>query len=380
MNRKQLLTLVVLVALVGGLAIVTSNRNKTSWESAEKPVSGTILKDFPLNDVTEILVKDKEASLTLVKKDERWTVKERNHYPANFAEISEFLKKVWDLKPAQQPKVGESQLGRLELIEPGKGDKSGTLVEFKGAGGKALGALILGKKHMREGNAQFGGGSFPDGRYLMIPGKLDSIALVSESFNDIEPKAADWLAKEFFKVEKLKAVSVKTEGKEAWDLARETEGSEWKLAGLKAEEKLEPSATGAFNFLLSSASFSDVVTGVPELTNAVKATLDTFDGFKYELTLTPKEGAEDYFMKLAVSANLAKERTPGKDEKPEDKEKLDKEFKDQLGKLEEKLKQEKQFEGHQYLISKGTVDALLKERKDFIAKPEEKPDAAKQGS
>ncbi len=380
MNRKQLLILVVLVALVGGLAIVTSNRNKTSWESAEKPVSGTILKDFPLNDVTEILIKDKDASLTLVKKDERWTVKERNHYPANFGEISEFLKKVWDLKPAQQPKVGESQLGRLELLEPGKGDKSGTLVEFKGTGGKALGALILGKKHMREGNAQFGGGSFPDGRYLMIPGKLDSIALVSESFNDIEPKPTSWLAKEFFKVEKLKAVSVKTEGKEAWDLAREMEGGEWKLAGLKAEEKLETSATGAFNFLLSSASFNDVVTGVPELTNAVKATLDTFDGFKYELTLTPKEGAEDYFMKLAVSANLAKERTPGKDEKSEDKEKLDKEFKDKLGKLEEKLKLEKQFEGHQYLMSKSTVDALLKERKDFIAKPEEKPDAAKQGS
>jgi hypothetical protein len=371
MNRKQLLILVVLVALVGGLAIVTSNRNKTSWESVEKPVSGTILKDFPLNDVTEILIKDKDASLTLVKKDERWTVKERNHYPANFDEIGAFLRKVWDLKPAQQPKVGESQLGRLELVEPGKGDKSGTLVEFKGAGGKALGALILGKKHMREGNAQFGGGSFPDGRYLMIPGKLDSIALVSESFNDIEPKAVSWLAKEFFKVEKLKAVSVKAEGKEAWDLARETEGGEWKLAGLKAEEKLEPSATGGFNFLLSSPGFTDVVAEAAELKNPVKASLETFDGFKYEVTIAPKEGAEDYLLKLAVSANLAKERTPGKDEKPEDKAKLDKEFKDKLSKWEEKLKQEKQFEGHTYLVGKFTVDALLKERKDFIAKPEE---------
>lgn len=371
MNRKQLLILVVLVALVGGLAIVSSNRNRTSWESAEKPVSGTVLKDFPLNEVTEILIKDKDASLTLVKKDERWTVKERNHYPANFVEISGFLQKVWDLKPVQQPKVSESQLGRLELVEPGKGDKSGTLVEFKGAGGKALGALLLGKKQMKEGNSQFGGGSYPNACYVMIPGKLDSIVLVKESFDEIEPKAVSWLAKEFFKVEKLKAVSVKTEGKEAWDLARETEGGEWKLAGLKTEEKLEPSAMGAFNFLLSSPGFTDVVAEAAELKNPVKASLETFDGFKYELTIAPKEGAEDYLLKFAVSANLAKERVPGKDEKPEDKAKLDKEFKERADKLAEKLKLEKQFEGHTYLVSKFTVDALLKERKDFIAKPEE---------
>jgi len=371
MNRKQFIVLVVLVALVGGLAVVLKNRKSTSWESGEKPVGGTVLKDFPLNDVTEIVLKDKDASLTLARKDDRWTVKERNNYPANFDEISGLLKKVWELKPAQQPTVGESQLGRLELQMPGKGDKSGLLVEFKGQGGKALGSLLLGKKHMREGNASMGGGSFPDGRYLMIPGKLDSIALVSESFSEIEPKPTEWLSKDFFKVEKLKSVNVTTNGTESWSISRETESGEWKLAGLKAEEKIEASATGSYNFLLSSASFNDVAVDAGELKNPVKATLETFDGFKYELTLAPKDGPEDYLMKFAVSANLAKERALVKDEKPEDKAKLDKEFKERADKLAEKLKLEKQFEGHTYLVSKFTVDALLKDRASFIAKPED---------
>src|SRR5439155_21869465 len=65
--------------------------------------------------------------------------------------------------------------------------------------------------------------------------------------------------------------------------------------------------------------------------------------------------------------------TPGKDEKPEDKEKLDKEFKDRLAKLEEKLKQEKGFEQWTYLVSKWTVDPLLKERKDLLAEKKEEP-------
>jgi hypothetical protein len=48
---------------------------------------------------------------------------------------------------------------------------------------------------------------------------------------------------------------------------------------------------------------------------------------------------DDHYMQVAVSGNFRKERTPGKDEKPEDKEKLDKEFKDKLAKHEEKAEE-----------------------------------------
>jgi hypothetical protein len=369
MNRKQFILLIVLVAVVGGLALITNKNKKGAWESGEKSLTGTYLKDFPLNDVAEIAIKDKEAALTLLKKGDSWTVKERDGYPANFQDIGAFLQKVWDLKPVQQPKVGESQLGRLELEQPGKGEKAGTLVEFKSKEGKALGALLLGKKHLRDGNPAMGGGSFPDGRYVMVPGKLDSIALVAESFNEITPKAADWVSKDFFKVEKAKSVAVtSTNATNAWSLSRETETGEWKLAGLKEGEKPDTAAMGSFNFLLSSPSFNDIAE-VKELKDATKATVETFDGFKYDLSMALKAG-EEYFLQIAVSANLPKERTPGKDEKPEDKTKLDKEFKERNDKLAEKLKAEKQFEGHTYVVTKWTIDALLKERKDFLAKKE----------
>ena len=84
---------------------------------------------------------------------------------------------------------------------------------------------------------------------------------------------------------------------------------------------------------------------------------------------------------MSVSANLPKERTPGKDEKPEDKDKLDKEFAAKQKPLEEKLKNEKAFEKWTYVVPKYTIENLLKDRKDFLAEKKEEPkkDDAKPG-
>jgi hypothetical protein len=104
--------------------------------------------------------------------------------------------------------------------------------------------------------------------------------------------------------------------------------------------------------------------------------IETFDGFNYAIKVGAKTN-ENYFLTLTVAATLPKERTAGKDEKPEDKAKLDKEFADQQKKLEEKLALEKTFEPWTYLVSGWTVDAVLKERAQLLvdkkeaAKPEE---------
>jgi hypothetical protein len=91
-----------------------------------------------------------------------------------------------------------------------------------------------------------------------------------------------------------------------------------------------------------------------------------------------KKTNDNYPLALNVSAQLAKERTPGKDEKPEDKTRLDKEFKDKQSKLEEKLAQEKGCEKWVYLVSSWTLDPLLKDRAQFLVekKEEKKPAAA----
>jgi hypothetical protein len=119
----------------------------------------------------------------------------------------------------------------------------------------------------------------------------------------------------------------------------------------------------------------------PEQTGLDKAqviTLETFDNFTYTLKLGNKSGEENYHFTMAVNANLAKERVAGKDEKPEDKTKLDKEFADKNKQLEEKLKNEKQFEKWTYLVAKWPFDPLLKDRAQLmVEKKEETKDAPK---
>ena len=84
---------------------------------------------------------------------------------------------------------------------------------------------------------------------------------------------------------------------------------------------------------------------------------------------------------MAVNANLPKERVAGKDEKPEDKAKLDKEFADKNKQLEEKLKKEKQFEKWTYLVAKWPFDPLLKNRAELmVEKKEEAKDESKEES
>jgi hypothetical protein len=78
-------------------------------------------------------------------------------------------------------------------------------------------------------------------------------------------------------------------------------------------------------------------------------------------------------MAVAVTAQLPKERTPGKDEKPEDKARLDKEFKEQQKKSEDKLSQEQSYGKWVYLVSNWTVDSLLKDRAQLLVEKKEEP-------
>jgi hypothetical protein len=63
--------------------------------------------------------------------------------------------------------------------------------------------------------------------------------------------------------------------------------------------------------------------------------------------------------------------TPKPDEKPEDKAKLDQEFQTKQKELADKLPKEQKTGNRPYLIAKGTIDQLLKDRSTLI--PEKTP-------
>ena len=388
MNRKQFGILVVLLLALGGAGwLVEQSRNRAANAGEEGAGKKLMGESFPVNDVTLISIKQGTNELNLVKKDDLWRVRERHDYPANFSQISEFLLKLRDLKVVQSEAIGPSQLPRLQLAPAGQGTNSGTVLDLQNKDGKSLAMLTLGKRHtskpspQQQQQFQFGDMQIPDGRYVLNASDKANALLVADPMATIEPKAETWVNKDFFKVERPKAVSVTfPDATNSWKIVRDTDTGDWNLADAKGDEKLDAARASDVSNPFSSPSFNDVLpAGDKSVASAMEkptvVTIDTFDDFTYTVNVGAKQD-QNYPVTMSVVANFPKERIPAKDEKPEDKTKADQAWKVRQAQLEDKLKQAKQFENWIYLVSSWSVDPVLKQRKDLLVEKKDEPKPA----
>jgi hypothetical protein len=371
MKRTQFVILILLLVVLGAAAFFFLQRSTTSWQSNTGRQTEKIV-NLPINQVAQVVIQQPETEINLKKKGDSWVVPARHDYPANFEMISTLIRQVWELKPVQELKVGQSQLGRLSLLEPSQGANGGTLVDFKDEGGKRLAALLVGKKYLRESaqpSAQ--ARSYPAGRYVMPEDGSHRVTLVSEVFSQLDGKPERWLDRDFIKIEKPTSIAISGPTPTmSWKLEREPSAKDWKLSDLQGDEHLDPTKANQVASSISAfTTFIDITDAKPEATGLDKpvvVTVITEDGFTYVLNFG-KKMEDNYPLTVSVSANLPTARTPGKDEKPEDKEKLDKEFQTKRETLEKKLAKEKKVEGWTYLLPKYGVEQVEKNRADLFA-------------
>lgn len=373
MKAKQLVIIIVVLLGVGAAALWLSKRNQESWSSSATRTDAKVIT-FPLNDVAHVTIKGAGAEINLVKKQDVWTVRERADYPADFQKVGQLIRKLWELKPVQDIKIGPSQLARLQLTEPTAEPNSGTLIELKDAGDKRLSALLLGKNQMRDSEQIQMPGGFPAGRYVMAQDGSNHVSLVSETFADLQTKPEQWLNRDFIKIENPKLISMKsTTPASEWILTRDNAAAPWKLADAKPGEEFDVNKGTAIANLFAGPMFTDVLpSDAPALQNIAAARFETFDGFVYEMKVGALQG-ESYPVLVSVNGNLLKERTLAPDEKPEDKPRLDLEFQTKQKQLAEKLEKEQKFQGRPYLIAKSTMDQLVKERSGLMAEKKPSP-------
>jgi hypothetical protein len=385
MNRKQLILLLAALAIIGGAGLVLIQRNQKSWNEVEAQIGQKLFKNYQVNDIAAIDIKG-EGDLTLDRKDDGWHVQQRGNYPANLSQIRELLLKMGDLKVVQSDPIASSQLGRMHLTEPGKGADSAVRLELKDAQGKPLQTLLLGKKHTHQSERPspmgFGDEGFADGRYVMLGNDSKTVLTISDALNSVDPKASDWLDKDFFKVEKPRAITlVSTNATNSWTLSRESESAPWVLAGPKPGEAMDTNKVTSLASSLSYPSFVDVAAdAAPDKTGLDKpltVTIETFDRFTYTLKIGHKTPENDYDVKLDVTADIPTARTPGKDEKADEKAKLDKEFQEKTKQLQDKLKKEKALASWTYVVNTWLVDPFIRDRSQLmVEKQTEKKDQA----
>ena len=108
MNRKQLTLVLLAVVVLGGLGLWLRNRDRSSYKTSQGQMGQKVLGEFDLNAVAGITIKHATNELHLVQTNDLWTVPQRGGYPANFSEVSETLRKLWELKVVQPIRIGPS--------------------------------------------------------------------------------------------------------------------------------------------------------------------------------------------------------------------------------------------------------------------------------
>ena len=374
MSRKQFLlilaVLVVLAAAAGGVAL----SDRSYWSSADARAGQKALPGLKISEVAEIAIQDASGGLHLRRGPSGWTIRERADFAADTDRVAGMLVKLAEVKVVQSEPLVESQRARLELVEPkDKAAGAGTAVELKDAKGAVLGRLLLGKKIMK-GSAMASLGrpeADATGRYLVAGGDQTVLA-VGDPLLQAEAKVQDWLVKDLLRVEGTKTVT----SSKGWTATRNTEGMDWKLAGSGQGPDLQKatdlaSSLGWVNLVDVVADPAKADTG---LDHPVTIQAQTFDGLKYTLNVG-KQVDSNYYLRFAVAGEPAKTRPAVKGEKAEDKAKNDKAFEERRKKLVEKVDGEKKLAAWTSLVSKTSVDPLLRDRAQLM--PEKKKPARK---
>jgi len=244
------------------------------------------------------------------------------------------------------------------LADPGSGNGSGTLVEFKDQSGKLLNAVIVGKRHLRPQSQSdpFRLKGLFDGCYVRLPSDPENVLLISDDLPGAAPEPQGWLNTSFVKIDNIKSISlVSTNGGNLWTILREAESRPWSLSDAKSDQG-EPPDTMAVSHIaeiLPFLTFADVLpNGSQTAAGLVKPMMlfvETFDRFFYTLKIAGPVRERAYLLSVAVKADIS-------------------EGADNAKELRDKLAREQAFDSWVYVVESATIEPLLRDRSQLLQK------------
>ena len=371
MSGKQFLVVLAALIVLVAAGVGLQSWKRSSYQAVDTRVGQRLVEGFKVDDVASIDIVEPKATVTLVRGDRGWTVKERGDYPADVEPIRDLLLKLQELKVVQAEGLSDAVKPRLQLAAPDAGAKpeeTGTAVDLKGRDGKSVAKLVLGKKTVKEMKIPGLPGAVPSGRYVWVAADPQRVSVVNESFGNVVAKPEQWLSKELLRFERPKSITTfGPDGKEKWAVSKDKEDAEWKLAGpgpLDLQKAYDASSA------LYSLQVADAAPGVSDadagLDKPTTVRADTFEGWIYELQIGKPAPDNRYYVRSKVTGVVPEARKAPGDEKAGDKEKADKAFAEQKEMLAAKLAREQGLAGRTVLVAKTAVDPLLRDRKALL--------------
>ena len=173
MNAKTTLIL-LLIALLGLGGIFAYKEYQKFSARSERKLGDTIYKDYPVNDITKVTLKNNNSEVTIEKEGSFWVVKDGSNFRAKYSVLASLLAEIYEMKAGQVINVRKSGYQKMSVADPDEvTTNAGCRVETFLPDGKKASSFILGRtktKSMEDGvtAGSFSFESFFVGQYVRL--------------------------------------------------------------------------------------------------------------------------------------------------------------------------------------------------------------------
>lgn len=197
MKGKQLILLVGVAVVLGGLALWTSREEDHSIRTVR--TGEKALPALAVNEVAGITLHTAGLTTTVARTEGLWRVAGKFNYPADFARVRALLNDLAELKVLRTLRTTPEERAELSLLIPADPTATNTarraaFLELADKDGRALLRLHVGTQHGAQ-SAGMGMGGYPDGRYIMS--EDGTVMLVGNPLPELDNPASEWLDHDF---------------------------------------------------------------------------------------------------------------------------------------------------------------------------------------
>ncbi|MDH5587770.1 MAG: DUF4340 domain-containing protein [Nitrospirota bacterium] len=317
--KSKTIGLLAGITIVGIMLAVFVNREP----SPTIPQSGQLLfPDFMnvINDVKEIVIETKEQTVTLVRGENAWGVKEKSSYRANVEKVKQALVGMGDLH-IHEPKTKNPELyERLGLQDSNQEGSLSKTVTVKTADNSEVAKLVVGNQKPAKGNPRM------SDIYVRKPGDPQTWLVIGNM--PLETVPGEWLDKEVtaLTTKRVRQVTITHPNGDTLHLSKaKPEDLDFLMDSIPAGFKV--SSQFNVNNVVGTLVQLELEDVKPQseidfsAKPGVSAVLETFDGLRLHVHTTKHN--ETVFAKFSADFDANLIQTPQADPKPVEAKKVD---------------------------------------------------------
>jgi len=300
MTRTNIFILIGLtVVVVAAAAMMRSSRSPVG-EPVEGPYFPGLLDKS--NEVAKVLIKDGDATTTIIRDGESWTIEEKANYPASLDRVRELVVGLARLQRIEGKTSKPERYARLGLEDIGDPGSASTLLQLIDSSGGTLAVLVVGNEKMNQ--------SVGPRRQLYVRSPGDPRAWLVEGQMPDTGATANWMDTSILGADApaFRSVSV-SRGGETLTVSRESADNEvYEIQGLSAGEEIDSQyAVNQVARSLRDLEFEDVRPAADDQDESgdVSVIAESFDGIRIMLTLRKED--DRYFGRFEADYRPAEE-------------------------------------------------------------------------